>query len=152
MGSLAAYPCKRFRKTNRICEIGSRTQRFNNILIEALLRQISARSDVWLLNSQHQDIPTPVLFKTQISIYLAVMANCSNNCEHESLTQGFKYETKFFFLKQKNKGYIQKVPGIYKPIPKMKWVENLWWNQNISPLLWRRAIRQHSVSWRWTGR
>lgn len=35
------------------------------------------------------------------------MANCSNNGEHESLTQGFKYETKFFFLKQKNKGYTK---------------------------------------------
>lgn len=34
----------------------------------------------------------------------------------------------------------------------MKWVENLWWNQNIPPLLWRRAIIQHSVSWRWIGR
>ena len=33
-----------------------------------------------------QGVPTPVLFKTQISIYLAVMANCSNNGEHESLT------------------------------------------------------------------
>ena len=102
-GSLAAYPCKRFLKTSRICEIGSCTQRFNNILIEPLLRQISARSDVWLLNSQHQDIPTPVLFKTQISIYLAVMANCSNNGEHESLTQGFKYETKFFFKSKRIK-------------------------------------------------
>lgn len=34
----------------------------------------------------------------------------------------------------------------------MKWVENLWWNQNIPPLLWRWAIIQHSVSWRWIGR
>lgn len=28
---------------------------------------------------------------------------------------------------------------------------NVWWNQNLPPLLWRRAIIQHSVSWRWIG-
>lgn len=152
-GSLAPCPCKRFVKTNRICEIGSHTRRCNSILTGPLLRQVSAWSDARLLNSQHQDAPTPVLFKTQMSIYLTVMANCSNNGEHESLTNTRLYIwNKNFFLKQKNKGYIQKGPGIYKPIPKTKWVENLWWNQNISPLLWRRAIRQHSVSWRWTGR
>lgn len=34
----------------------------------------------------------------------------------------------------------------------MKWVYKIWWNRNIPPLLWRRAIIQHSVSWRWIGR
>lgn len=34
----------------------------------------------------------------------------------------------------------------------MKWVYKIWWNWNIPPLLWRRAIIQHSVSWRWIGR
>lgn len=63
------------------------------------------------------------------------------------LIQDFKYETKLFLKKQKNKGYIQKGPGFHKLISKMKWVENLWWNQNIPPLLWRRAIRQHSAGW-----
>lgn len=33
------------------------------------------------------------------------------------LIQDFKYETKLFLKKQKNKGYIQKGPGIYKLIP-----------------------------------
>lgn len=79
------------------------------------------------------------------------MVQTMQNMNHW-LLQGFKYETKSFFKKQKNKDYIQKGPGIYKLIPKTKWVENLWWSQNTPPRLWRRAVRQHSVSWRWTGR
>lgn len=56
----------------------------------------------------------------------------------------------FFFKKQKNGDYIQKRSTIYRPIQKKK-KGNVWWNQNLPPLLWRRAIIQHSVSWRWIG-
>lgn len=58
---------------------------------------------------------------------------------------------RLFFLKQKNRGYIQKRPTIYRPIQKGNVFINVWWNQNLPPLLWRRAIIQHSVSWRWIG-
>lgn len=67
------------------------------------------------------------------------------------LIQGIKYEHTFFFLKQKNRGYIQKRPTIYRPIQKRKCVYKCVVKPEPSPLLWRRAITQHSVSWRWIG-
>lgn len=42
------------------------------------------------------------------------------------LIQGIKYEQTFFFLKQKNRGYIQKRPTIYRPIQKGKCVYKMW--------------------------
>lgn len=88
-----------------------------------LLRQIPGWSDVWLLNSR-QDFPTPVLFKTQISISLCVMANGSNNAEHESLTNttALNMKTKLFFKKQKNK-------VIYKQdLESISWFQK--WNES----------------------
>lgn len=50
------------------------------------------------------------------------MANGSNNAEHKSLTNTLNMNRLFFFLKQKNRGYIQKRPTIYRPIQKRKCV------------------------------
>ena len=72
--------------------------------------------------------------------------------EHKLLIiQGIKYQQTLFY---KNKRieviYKRDLQSIANSKQEMC-LYNMWWSQNLPPLLWRRAHTQCSVSWRWIG-